>query len=374
MKITRKLLLCCLAALSPALAAGDDYVLSCKSVRGRLLAQISVNGSNTYPFLLDTCLQNPVIDPEIASAKNLPAEAANANPAPQVPLVKIDSLTMAGIPPHPLTAAVMELGPLSARLGQSVLGVLPLYQPGLEATLNFSDASVAWRPLDKARLTKTDHNTVSMNIDESGAPLLPVLIDNQRLLRLQIDIARAGAVGLPRRVLEEMHALSGGRPQLRTIMEDRHIQTQVRLESLKVAGALLANPVCTVIDTDEPGWLGLGFLRHFRVSMNFEHGLIRLENARQNLFEDPLISGVGLAPGRFDGQYWQMNVAENAPAWRAGMRTGDALTAVDERPLAGESADRITAMLLVPEGTILNCAYSRNGESLSANLTAEPLL
>jgi hypothetical protein len=357
-------------------AVAADYELVCTAARGRLVVPVAINGSGEYPFLLDSCLQNPVMTPEAASASGLRQEYPSVGEAgARTPVVKVEGLSAAGIPAHALTVAVLDLAPLAARLGRPLSGVLPLYQPGLEVSVSFGDASVAWRPLDKARLEKPDHRTVRMVIDDSGAPTLPVLVNQQRMLRLQIDLARAGACGLPRRALEDMNLLRNDTPRLRTITGDGQRQTQIRLQSLLAASATLNTPVCTIIEDDaEPGWVGLGFLRHFRLTLNFEYGLVRLDNARQNTFEDPPIVGCGLTPGTFDGQYWHVNVAEDSSAWNAGIRTGDVLTAVNDRPLAGESADLAASLLTGPPGTPVACTMARDGGLATVTLSYEPLL
>lgn len=360
-----------------AIVHAEEYRLPCSSVRGRLMAKVTVDGKGPYAFLLDTCLQNPVLDTDIAAA--FPAAPQAVTPQSQdaglPPVVQLEGLSFAGIPPHPVLAPAISLKPIAARLGENVQGVLPLFQPGLEATLNFSDASVLWRSLDAATLQTTDANTIVMTIDKTGAPTLPVLINGRHLLPLQIDIARAGSIGLPRRTLESLGMLKEDAPKLRTVNDGGRIETQIRLETAKAAGAILNNPVCSIIEySEEPGWIGLGFLRHFRLTFNFEFGLVRLENRAEKFFEDAPIVGCGLAPGRWDGQRWQLNVAELSPAWRAGVRTGDVLIAVGDHPIGRENADRVAARLTALEGTVIQCTVARGGAERTVEFTCERLL
>ena len=74
----------------------------------------------------------------------------------------------------------------------------------------------------------------------------------------------------------------------------------------------------------------------------------------------------------YAGFYWQLpavigDIVKNYPAWKAGLKPGDRITAVDGRPVANYFV--LADLIHASPGKPMDLAYQRNGLALSARLT-----
>jgi hypothetical protein len=365
--------LCLTGAFAPNGAAQPgEWKVTATEARGRILVPVFLNNAGPYPFVLDAGLQHPAIDAQLAQDLALPASQAAAGMGLQA--VEVSVFQFAGIPPLGQTCGVLDLSPLAARLGVAVAGILPAYQPGLEITIGFDPPSVSWRNLDHATAVAADANTVEMKLDSSGAPMIPMVLNTKFLRKVQVDLAFNGMVGLSARALTELNALQPDTPRLVTPLAGEQPETQVRLAEMRVAEAVVNAPVCTVLKDTESPRLGLRFLRHFDVTMNFEHGLIRLSAKGGASFTDPPLVRYGVALDYVMEGLWHISVAEGSPAAAAGFQTGDALLEIDGESLAGVAYPGIARLLSPLEGKSATLAVERNGERITASVNAEKLL
>lgn len=373
--------------VAPDLTDSVAYESRCVSARGRLLVPVSINGAAPYYFLLDTAIQSPVLDRDVASYLQLPqaGEPVAAQDASgkrvQAVAVEVGAFQFAGMPAHEVTMGVLDLSPLSERLGRRVAGLLPAYQAGLEATIDLAAASVTWRPLGAAGLEAEDSTALPITLDDRGAPTALFTVNGKHALSLEIDTVHSEVVALPRDFLSRNGLLEERTQRLVTPLGGGRSQTQIRLAELELSGAVVSRPVCTVLPDGEPGRVGLGFLKHFRITLGFEFGLMRLEWDGAKAVTDPPIVGYGVAPRRLSKGSWEVCVAEGSPAHRAGLRIGDYLGAVNGEALGDIGFEAVVNRLSAEAGATVTLSVARASSEAPSGydyrevtLTAEPLL
>lgn len=361
-----------------AVWAQDDFVQGAEA-RGRLVLPVTLNGAGPFAFLLDTCLARPVITPQAATYLRLPFEGET--------VVRVKSVVCGPIPDHAESMAVEDLTELSQRLGIELGGLLPAHQPGFEVTIDFEAAQVRWARIETDPVPGQEGTQPPvLKVDPSGAPCVGVLFGGEHLRSLRIDSAAADGLALNAADLEAMGALRAGTPwltpdgqQAKGRASTPPAGTRLRIPQIKVGGVTIENPVCLVLDKDEPGYLGVGLLRLFRIDLAYEAGRFQAEPLRGNALSDPPLSGCGIALDRFTEGYWTIRVAKDSSAHDAGLRTGDVLLKIGDLVLdnAGQTpgafAKEIERRLLAAPGTTLE-VRARGKEDRTVVLTAQTLL
>ena len=353
--------------------------------RNRIVVSVMLNGIGPYPFLLDTALRRPIVSVEVAeylglsgSARNMPTEDHAGNPF-VVTAALLESFSFAGMPEQPETVAIMDLTALSARLGSRIAGILPAYQPGFEISIDYDGPSVTWRSLAIARLDAPDTQTALTAIDASGAPRVNVRVNGTESIPMIIDINLPATVAIPEDTLQSMNFISDMTPHILTTASAWQGDTQVRLDSIQTAGALLRRPVCRVLTAGSTPRLGLDFLRHFRVTLNYEYGLVRLERTGGRVLEEVPLTGYGIALAHVAFGYWQLQVAMGSPAYEAGIRTGDFLIGINDQPAntaywQDSGYQYLSRFLRADEGDTISLVTMRDGVQFHSYLMARTLI
>jgi len=352
-------------------APPPEYAVQGRLMRGRILVPVHLNGAGPHFFLLDLSTPQPVVDTRIAAQLGLrpdgeTLEADDPAGRPVRAQVSEAVLNYGNVPAERARLVVHDLQAISQWLGMQVAGVLPGHRPGLEVTLDFVTGVVEWRPLETALLQREDEHTLRMRIDEQGAPTIPVLLERRHLLQLQLDLACSGAVGLRPATLREL-GIGGDAPRLE-VLNSR--QAQVRLNELSAGGKAVLRPLCTVLPEESPDRLGLGFLEHFRLTLNYESGLCRLTPISAEAFSEPPLTGYGIAPHRMDSGYWRLHVVSPSPAAAAGIMTGDYLLGVNGGDAAHSAHATVARLLSAPPGTPVALTIGRGNQRQTFQLVS----
>ncbi len=361
------------------------FTTSASEFRNRIVVSVMLNGIGPYPFLLDTAIRRPVVAVEVAeylelsgSARSMPTEDHAGNPF-EVTAALLESFSFAGMPEQPETVAIMDLTALSARLGTRIAGILPAYQPGFEVSIDFDGPSVTWRSLAVARLDAPDTQTALTAIDASGAPRVNVRVNGTESIPMIIDINLPVTVAIPEDTLLSLNVISDMTPRIMTVASAWQGETQVRLDSVQAAGALIRRPVCRVMTAGSTPRLGLDFLRHFRVTLNYEYGLLRLERTGSRILEEASLVGYGIALAHVAFGYWQLQVATGSPAYEAGIRTGDFLIGINEQPAntaywPDSGYQFLSRLLRADEGDTISLVTMRDNVQYHSYLMARLLM
>lgn len=340
-------------------------------VRGRLLVDVFLNGAGPYPFLLDAAIQRPVLDPGVAEYLGLAVakDPAVADTGLAAPVAYISTFQFAAGLQNDETAPLLPLDALSARLGKPIAGLLPAYQAGLEVTFQFNPPGVAWRTLDASALQDAA-DAVALRIDAGGLPTFDALLDGRAARRLGIDLDIGEDLALSRRTLADLGVTEESMLEIR--FAGGGTVRQARIQSLKVGTATLDRPWVRV--ADGPDVVGLGFLRRFGVTLNFEFGRMHLATAGGNALRPP-IRGYGIVlDGMVDGQ-WLIGVAVGSPADAAGLLPGDHLVSIDGQRLHGATAAQVEERLAADdEDRGIALTVHRLGEPITVELRPAPLL
>lgn len=365
-----------LAALALCAAAwGGAHTGRAIEARGRLLVQVHLNGQGPYPFLLDAGLRRPVLDPGVADYLGLPiardpaVAADGAGAAVHAPVAYVAAFQIAPDLENDETVPLVALDALSARLGQPVAGLLPAYQAGLEVSFQFEPPGVSWRTLDAAALGGPAPDAVPIRIDAHGAPTFDALLDGRSARRLALDLDIGEDLALSPRTLRDLGV--GVEDLVEVRYAGGETVRQARIASVKVGGATLAGPVARV--AEGPDALGLGFLRHHGVTINFEFGRMLIA-APARAAGRPAPTGYGIVlDGVVDG-LWAIGIVTGGPADLAGLWPGDRLLSVDGNRLHGAPAAAAEARL-APEAGDREIALTvlRHGEPVTATLRPAPL-
>lgn len=333
------------------------FALPLDVVRGHPLVSVQVNEEGPYPFLLDTCLQQPVVDVTLADLLGLERAPLSSEGAEAAWRASVDEIAIDDIPAHAQTVLVTDLSPLQQKLGVPVAGILPAHQPGFEVTIDFANREAVWRPLEKAELQFTNATTFSLKFDDTGKPQVEAVLDGARRTYL-VDSALPDCLAVP---VEDVNAPPERRR--RTVLDagGESYFEEARLDRLQIGQWTCLAPVVRL--EAGPARLGTGFLRFFRVTLNYEYALLRLESTGPKEFEAPAQIGFGIAPTRFLNGMWSLSVVTGSPAAQAGIAPGDLLTAIDGTPVSEMSAQTLEESLRAAEGQVRTFTIDRNGIS-----------
>jgi hypothetical protein len=365
-----------LAALIACTGAGtaETYLGRAESARGRLVVEVYLNGAGPYPFLLDAALRRPVLEPGVATYLGLPlatdpAQARDVAGAPmEAGVAYVRGFRYAAGLENDETVPLVALGALSGRLGRPVAGLLPAYQAGLEVSLQFDPPGVSWRTLDTSALQEDGEDVVPMQIAPDGAPTVDALLNGRVARRCTLDLDLGEELALTPETLRDLGVAAADRVEIR--LPGGRVVEQARIETMKVGRATLGGPLVRV--TDRGNAIGLGFLRHFGVTLNYEFGRLLLSLPASPPARPPL-TGYGLVLDTQADGLWRIGVAVGGPAEGAGLWPGDLLVSVDGQRLHGAPAAAAEA-LLVPEGDReVALTVLRAGEPITARLRPAPL-
>jgi len=125
---------------------------------------------------------------------------------------------------------------------------------------------------------------------------------------------------------------------------------------------------------DYAGNVGNQILERFRCTLDYERRLVYLEPGRR--YDQPdRFSKAGLLLGRYGDTVRSMEVLPESPAAKAGMRTGDLVVTVNDKPILGYSPDDLEAMFENGKaGETIAFEIAREGKKKKVKLRLEDLL
>lgn len=174
--------------------------------------------------------------------------------------------------------------------------------------------------------------------DESGSPRIEVGVSDRDDVSLLVDLGFNGSLAIPAALFEE----SGNRLASDAPTENGEASTTVfgatssavrigRLRELRIGDLRLADFPVVTGDSVSDFHVGIEFLRHFRVTLDWLNDDLYLEpiDPENALYDD--FASYGFKPQLRDGQLvvgalWQGSTAE-----RAGLELGDRLVEIDGR-------------------------------------------
>ncbi len=370
----------------PGMAAGGvappSFPAQCALVADRLVVPVFINGTGPHGFVLDLALKRPVLHGATAEALHLVPEKLDPLPGEtDTPEREVSSvitkatLFQAGsLPAQPETFGVMDLTPLSVQLGTHVAGLLPAHQPGYEVTVSFDPPRVIWRPLEYASLLEPAEHTTEMNLGEDGSPLVEVRVNGQYDRTCRLDLGLGATAAFTEETLAAINAVTPATPSLKVLLPGGGAVEQTRLGAVAVAGVVITRPRCEVSAPERGDRLGTGFFRSFPVTLNYEHGLVRFDAGKSEGREESALVGSGVLPFQYVSGYWQLAVAEESPAFRAGVRPGDLLLGANGLNLYQVTHNDLAKLLTSQAGMRMRLLVGRGGRPQPIEMVSAELL
>lgn len=363
-----------LLTLSGADAAGAT--VNGQKARGRILVPTYLNGQGPCLMLLDLGVRHPVVDPAVVSVLGLQPASNTVKQTDALGREIAASTVSVEVRPAPQVAQVdaalvVNLTAISQWLGTEIGGILPAHLPGYEIEIDLPSARVTWRGLGDARLQDAnDTQTLRMQVDPGGAPIVHALIDHTTLTPLRLDFACPTALGLTPALFKQL-GLPNETPRLRLL---DNTQELLRLSHVKLGNVVVEDPLaCNLPEGDTP-CAGLELLQGTRLTLNFEFGLCRIEPLAAASFRTPPMAGFGVVPQRIEGGFWRLQVVDQSPAALAGLHSGDWLVSVNSKSAEGLSYDAVEKLLATETGGEAMIAISRAGVPQRVMLVAALLL
>jgi predicted aspartyl protease len=368
-----------------ALAEEDQVTFAV--VRDKIVVPVSLNGVGPYPFIWDLSAIQPVMANEVAGFLQLTPDPAarvevrdDAGHVTTAAPVQVSEFQVGNRSFRDMPFLVMDLTPWTQLLGTPAAGLFGARVPGAEYAIDFERNLLTVRPGDSEEgLRETDPLTVRLQWNARGQPTVQALVDGNHMRRFVLDTTFGGVVGISEQTLSGMGLGTADAPRL-TVEETKEGapkpagRTQIRLKSIRVGGAEVVDPVCMVDMPNEEARIGLGFLKHFRVTISIDKGLLCLESQGALSVKDGPVCGCGLSVGHFSEGYWSVWVAKGSPAARAGLVSGARLMEIDGKDMKGAVYAAASEPLAGAEGATVTVTVSQDGERRTVLLALEKLL
>jgi hypothetical protein len=352
-------------------------------VRERIVIQASINGLGPYPLLVDLNQPHSVVSADVAEALKLPQASSVIVKAPDtgttvVDIVQVQALGVGEARLGPLPCAVLDLSPLSLLLGAPAAGIISGRDLALEVILDFAGGTLVLRgPADGRLAESDDHGVLSLNPLEDGRLTANVLINGKHLLPLELDTTFPGVIGLPESVVQGYGLIGPSSPRLEVIAAPSEPPpfggVQFRLDSVKLGAAVMRRPMCSLLPAGEPGRLGIAFMKQCRLTVNFSQALLGVESGSGHATDPPVV-GCGLTPARCVNGIWNVWVARDSPAERAGIAPASVLLRVGDHSAVDASFEQIMGWLEAPEGENIRVLVGHEGQESDLTLVSEKLL
>ncbi len=359
-------------------------------IRDKVIAPMLVNGEGPYSFILDLGIEHPVVSREIAAA--LKQDAASTEPA-QGPnpagtqnaesVIEVQEFRLGDAASKPGRALIMDLAPFKATLGIEIGGIFSGRELGKRVLIDFAANTISVRSLNGDAPSDSDTRSVRLRLDERGQPVVSGLIDGKHVRSFLVDTTLGSVMAMPEQALRDLGLLSdatprlavepmpeGGPDQAASLSE----KMQIRLKSLRVGSAEIQRPLCSILPSEESLRIGLGFLKYFRTTFDFEANLLLLEHKGAMPVVCGPVASCGLTPARFAEGYWSVWVAKDSLAAKANIRSGTRLIEVNGADLKDAPYAEVAGKLAAEEGGTLSVTFIQGSETRTTPLAVQPLL
>lgn len=373
--MTRALCTMAVLCLAAAAFAAEDTPAPLVCVRNRPLVPVSLDENGPYYMLLDLALPRPVISAEVAGylkLETVPGDSPGWN------LVTLRAFQWGGLPAVSKTCVSTDLVLLSGLLGMSVAGIVNPRELGAEMVLDIGRGGFSVHAASATVVhDEKDPRVVKMS-RVGDLPAVPALLNGTVLRTCVLDTTFGGVIAVSEGLLLELGIALEKEPKLVVqsppgYTGDPEGRVQIRLKDLRVGVAGIHSPVCTVEPGTKPPRIGVGFLKHFGATINFDRKLIRWEESAEPARGEPIVS-CGLTLDAFRGGRWRVWVAAGSPADREGVVSGSELVRVNGKDMSDVSYAEACEALPSDEGKQAEITLMHDTETRTVTLSAEKLL
>lgn len=357
----------------------------------QLTAQLGPT-SPTVGFVLDSGAPM-TIAPALARSLSLPTLAEAQLQGPEggrrsVPVTRIPALQVAGVVFRDVGAVVDWVEPPNELACLSVDGLLgaSLLQTAIwQIDFQTKQITVTDSPGDLPGIEGALRIPFSRS-DAAGSPRIEVGVSDAEGVSLLVDLGFNGSIAMPRALYEQTgNALASDAPA-----EDGHASSTVfgeaasvvhigHLRELRIGTLRLADFPVVTGTTVSDFHVGIDFLRHFRVTLDWKNDVLYLEHRdpESALYDE--FATYGFKPQLVDGAMQIGALWRGSAAARAGLALGDRVVSIDGR--STESPDFATLCDLLDAIGLFGwnvapiaVTVQREAGLVTARVAREPLL
>jgi predicted aspartyl protease len=361
----------CAAPVPPVPSPPSPRVVTVTAdiVNNLVLVPVSVNGSASAPFILDTGASSSVIDQaDVARFGLTPCaktEADTGGGSVDASAIRHVTLELGGVKLPAVDIVAIDLSGVEAGLGTHVAGIL-----GSEI---FKQQVVE---IDYAKQVVRLHDPADFHYAGTARPVPMVFRDDIPLVRpifvtpagdeldakVEFDTGQAGALTLIRPFVIGAELMDPAHPGVSittgSILAGKVPASVIRLKSIRLGDTSLKDVVANVTPNAEAagvsgetmGLLGGEVLRRFRVFVDYSRSQAFLEP--NGTVPEPFefdMSGMSLAAqGATLHEYRVRSVIPGSPVAEAGVAVGDLLASVDGRPSQAMTLTEIRKLFREP--------------------------
>jgi hypothetical protein len=359
---------------------------------GLVWVEVSVNGSDPLPFLLDTGFDYSVIDAGVAAALSLTVSDPDTVPQPggAVEIGLTEGVTL-GVPGAELSDWTLRAIPIAAAaqiVGREFAGIL-----GHDVL-----AERVWRiDYEAETLTVFEASSVLPVVGAEIAveviaaePFIEAVIEQPHAKeipgRFKLDTGSTDVAGLNRNFHEGAGVLAPGQatiPVPGVAVGGETTGILYRIEAFRIGPYSISSPVIGATlesagfeNRADAGTVGAAVLRQFTLTIDYPRGRILLEpngSYGESAGED--LSGLWpVAHGEDFSMARARFVIPDSPAARAGVRVDDLILAIDGVPVSELRLAGVFELLRAGAGSTRVLRIDRAGEFLELPVRLEPLL
>ena len=354
---------------------------------------LGAHGGAERWFILDTGAQPTLLDAALADSMGVHVTPAGTTTGAGRGVTRVGD---AG--PLTLDLSGLSFGPVPVRIAplDSLLGATSGRDiPGIIGSRFFREHVVAL-DFDSLTVRVSDPRTFVPPRDAAAVPLqvegdIPyargwlTTSDGRRVpLRMLVDLGAKSTLLLTEPFIRARHLESAFAARVESPLgagmggPTRYAFARASLLEIATSGVPLRMPQAlvglsvggTLRSAQYDGLLGADFLGRFRVTLDY---------ARQRMYLEPRMpvppsaeldmSGLYLTSDRATRRFVVQEVRPDSPAQSAGVRPGDAIVALDGRPVAGLSLAAVRSVLRSADGRVVRLVLARDGVTRDVVLT-----
>jgi len=214
-------------------------------------------------------------------------------------------------------------------------------------------------------------DVLPLRMDARGLPLVQVKIGQRQVWAL-LDTGYSLGLSLPTSAKSNTPLATTavpGPPVLYYGIGQRQAEQARLAVDVTIGRHVLAKPIVDIGVSNEQAILGAGYLRHFAITFDQQHGRVRFDRKETAAVRTPSIWGTGYYIHPKDDTI--LALTPNSGADKAGLRVGDKLLTVDGVSLATYRAVGDVPRADENESIV---TYARNGQTLSARVRIDVLV
>ena len=366
-----------------------DVAIPFEMANNHIFIKVKVDQSPPTWFVLDTGDKDAIIDAQRAKDLGLSlggemevhgvgkqTSTANFVNNSSVSIVGLDGFS------EPIFLA-LPLTDVAAHTGHTCSGIIGFdFLSKFVVEIDYDHKTLILHDRDQYQY-RGDGESLPVEFDH-GRPHIPVQITLAGRAPIDasflVDAGDGNAVTLNSPFVTQEHLMaSSGKTVIRTMgfgVGGGFKSPVGRIKQVDIGRFVIANPVTTYSNADSgafaatvvQGSIGADVLRRFKVILDYAHNRIILEPGTH--YADPFeydMSGLALSAGDASGK--TLNVDEvyaDSPASDAGVEQGDALTAIDGRPISEFSLSDVREMFR--HETKHDLVFNRGGRRINVTL------